>query len=677
MHRCYYLVKTRRYHNMKKSKKILSLMLCLALMFSLLLPVLSVSAINDTTAEFSGHTYQRFDESMTWKEAKAYCESLGGYLATITSSAEYEVVKNLIAKGSKAQYWLGATDEVLLNDWQWVTGEKFTFWADTVSFETTDNGEYYLQMQRHNWGNDSFLGYWNNANNENHINGEESFYGPEQIGFICEFGSSEMPSETNTKMPIVYVIGRTGIVTADGKPTIQENTNFITDVVAEAAPLLKDALLKNDWDPYCDAIYNSVAPRYENYRLNNEGEVENGSHNLWTWDKNTLPGRQMDIFTYRFEYDARRDPCAIADDLNEYIEAIKEKTGYDKVNLISRCLGCNIAAAYLTEYGYDSIETNVMFASAAKGYDFVGQLFAGKISFHADSINYYLDESDSFMIDDSQVSTELAKATIAYAQNLGLLSVGTAAGERIFNKVAGKIFQRLLVATYATSPGYWAMVNDENYEEAKRVVFGDEIDTTYKVLAEKVDNYHYNVQNTLDDTLKAMAADGVKMNIICKYGFQTPPFIDGSQKLSDNRIEVSAQSFGATTVNTNKQFSLGYMINARRNGTEKYISPDRQIDSSTALFPDSTWYIKNVEHNPFHDCFNPLMLEMCYSDGQMTVNSDENWPQYLFYDNSNGTCSPLTKDNMETKDYTDNIFEAYFRFLKAFFAFIKEKLFKI
>ena len=49
-----------------------------------------------------------------------------------------------------------------------------------------------------------------------------------------------------------------------------------------------------------------------------------------------------------------------------------------------------------------------MFASAAMGYDFVGQLFAGKITFHADSINYYLDESDSFELDDSEVATELA-----------------------------------------------------------------------------------------------------------------------------------------------------------------------------------------------------------------------------------------------------------------------------
>lgn len=657
---------------MKKFRKLMSVLLCLTMILTVMVPVFTAAAADGDTVTWNGHTYQRFDESMTWKDAKAYCESIGGYLATITSAEEQNLVKNLISTGSKAQYWLGGTNEGHIGDWVWVTGEDFFYWADTVSFEHHDNGEYYLQMQRHNWGNGSYLGFWNNANNENHINGEESFYGPEQIGFVCEFGTSEMPSENNGKVPLVYIIGRTAIVTADGKPTIEENTDFIADVVEDALPLIKDGILKNDWNPYCDAIYNQVSSRYETYRLNNEGEIENGSHNLWTWSYDTLPSRQGDIFTYRFEYDARRDPCDIADDLNDYIEAIEKKTGYDKIHLVSRCLGCNIASAYLAEYGYDDIITNVMFASAAKGYDFTGQLFAGKIAFDARSINYYLDSSDSFELDDGEVATELARATVAYADSMGLLKLGTKMADSIYDKVSGMIFRKLMVATYATCPGYWAMVNEENYEQAKREIFGDEINTTYKVLAKKIDNYHYNVQNKIEGTLKDMVASGIKMNIICKYGFQTPPFIEGSRKLSDNRIEVSAQSFGATTANTNEQLSKSYLDNAKKNGTEKYISPDKQIDSSTALFPDYTWYIKNIEHNPFYDCFNPLMLEMCYGEEQMTVNSDANWPQYLYY--ADGSCTALTKDNMNTENYTTNVFSAWLRFTKALFNFFNFKL---
>lgn len=58
----------------------------------------------------------------------------------------------------------------------------------------------------------------------------------------------------------------------------------------------------------------------------------------------------------------------------------------------------------------------------------------------------------------------------------------------------------------------------------------------------------------------------------------------------------------------------------------------------------------------------------------MTINSDSNWPQHLYYENATDTCAPLTKENMNTEDYTDNVFAAFARFVKAFFVFVKEKL---
>lgn len=33
----------------------------------------------------NGHSYQRFENTLTWSEAKTYCELQGGHLATITS----------------------------------------------------------------------------------------------------------------------------------------------------------------------------------------------------------------------------------------------------------------------------------------------------------------------------------------------------------------------------------------------------------------------------------------------------------------------------------------------------------------------------------------------------------------------------------------------------------------
>lgn len=650
-------------------KKAFALILAVIIMMTFMLPCVSAYEIKDSRLTWQGHTYRLFDEPMTWHEAKSYCESIGGYLATITSAEEQNAVTRLVRNGTKGTYWLGATDEATEGEWQWVTGEpwKFNFGG---TFDAANGGEDYLQMYRTaNDGNGDGLGKWNDSSFNNSFKGEEYFFNLQNAGFVCEFGEAQGMPGAKASMPIVYIIGRTGIYAADGRCISNFSTESIVGAVTNSLPELKNAILKGDWDGYCDSIYAQIEPVYAEYRLNSRGEVENGSGNAWHWSQDSVPDCQGNIFTYRFEYDARIDPYEIADDLYNYIETVKAKTGHSKVHLISRCLGCNIAASYLAKYGYGSVATNIFFASAAMGYDFVGQMFAGKYEFNDDAIYRYGEENA--YVDGDAIVNELVNATLSVASKNGLLKIGTGVGEAVFNRLSEKIVPRLLLATYATCPGYWAMVNDENYEQAKQYVFGEEANTTYKELVAKIDNYHYNVQQKLPGILKTMESKGVKMNVLCKYGYQTPPFIAGANKIGDNRIEVVEQSFGATTTEMEKHFLPHEIAKAKREGRGKFISPDKQIDASTCLFPNSTWFVKNLEHNPFYDSFNVLMTEMCYSPDQMTVESDSAFPQYLHFNQGNHEISPLTEDNMNTVHYDNNIFAALIRFIKAVFNALK------
>lgn len=45
-------------------------------------------AESQNSTEKNGHRYQVFDESMSWTDAKIYCENLGGHLVTINSEEE-------------------------------------------------------------------------------------------------------------------------------------------------------------------------------------------------------------------------------------------------------------------------------------------------------------------------------------------------------------------------------------------------------------------------------------------------------------------------------------------------------------------------------------------------------------------------------------------------------------
>ena len=88
-------------------------------------------------ASYNNHVYQIFTERITWPEAKAYCESLGGHLLTITSREEYTVLEDMLAEAftimrrdySNSTFWVGA--EKTGEDWEWITGEDFTWSASS------------------------------------------------------------------------------------------------------------------------------------------------------------------------------------------------------------------------------------------------------------------------------------------------------------------------------------------------------------------------------------------------------------------------------------------------------------------------------------------------------------------------------------------------------------------
>ncbi len=78
----------------------------------------------------NGHYYQRLDVlALSWHDAKDLCESMDGYLATITSPDENEFIYQNFADHHAV--WLGGTDEPEEGRWQWITGEPFQYqdWA--------------------------------------------------------------------------------------------------------------------------------------------------------------------------------------------------------------------------------------------------------------------------------------------------------------------------------------------------------------------------------------------------------------------------------------------------------------------------------------------------------------------------------------------------------------------
>ena len=135
---------------------------------------------------FNEHYYKIYDTHLTWLEAKDYCESLGGYLVTITSQEEQDFIIELIGSNGRFYYWLGGTNDNPDNEWQWITGEEWSYtnWQPSEPNNLTGN-EHYLDIDRY-----TREYQWNDVDNS----GWGSTWGPG--GFICEWDYIEQPRVT-------------------------------------------------------------------------------------------------------------------------------------------------------------------------------------------------------------------------------------------------------------------------------------------------------------------------------------------------------------------------------------------------------------------------------------------------------------------------------------------------
>ena len=140
------------------------------------------------TEYYNNHKYELYDKSVTWTEAKMYCEERGGYLVTITSAEEQAAIEKLLKNGGKNQYWLGAnyTD----GKYTWITGESFTYSPGAIHH---NSGENYLLMLATQI-NDSYYKFdqysWNDVVEDLDSYGYAPI-GNSSVGFICEYGDVE------------------------------------------------------------------------------------------------------------------------------------------------------------------------------------------------------------------------------------------------------------------------------------------------------------------------------------------------------------------------------------------------------------------------------------------------------------------------------------------------------
>lgn len=478
--------------------------------------------------------------------------------------------------------------------------------------------------------------------------------------------------------PIVYVQGQGQMLYAadghmiyDGKH-VPVPDGALTDGIKKCLPDFIDAVLLGEWDEWHDSFMEIWEPIYKEVRLDNNGENTNGSHG-W-WDINTCRmDPYYDMGSYHYTSDWRLDPFYNAGILDQFIQNVKQKTGAAKVNMVARCEGCNIVMAYLAEYGYDDINCLELYASSANGVDMVGAVFCGEFEFYPEELRdfYYASNVD---IGDENVS-ELIDSALDWLVD----SYGFEGACDLLKKISPKMYEKViydvLLTSYGTFPGIWSLVGPQYYAKARQIVFEGRTEE-YSGLIEKIDRYDREVRQRNDELLLEAKAAGVKIAIIAKFGEFTyqVPVCEECNDVSDNAINVTNASYGAViSDNRYVQLPASYLAGA----DAKYISPCKRIDASTCALPDTTWFIYNADHNDFTAPMNVLLKKFFDMNGEMTIDTFAEFPQYLIKDGS--TVRPMTEDDV-TIDFEEqaqkaeenNFFSRFVRAFKAFFAMIKK-----
>lgn len=84
--------------------------------------------------------------------------------------------------------------------------------------------------------------------------------------------------------------------------------------------------------------------------------------------------------------------------------------------------------------------------------------------------------------------------------------------------------------------------------------------------------------------------------------------------------------------------------------TEKYVSVDKQIDASTCLFPENTWFLKGGNHDDAYTYEEAIMLMAASNDEQVTVDTYPEFPQFAAR-TGNDEFAPMTTENMNCEEY--------------------------
>ena len=469
---------------------------------------------------------------------------------------------------------------------------------------------------------------------------------------LLPFGA--MTASAADRTPVINIEGEKDIEVwqEDGthyRPTGEKADAIVDEAVDELIPVFLKALLTDNYDEWSRMALEKLTPIYDEIRPNPDGTLPENTGPDYSGvighaGVTEIPDPASVNYYYSYAWDYRRSPLDEADSLQAFIELVKAKSGSDKVVLLSRCGSTSLSAAYLYKYGTANIEKMVFVCSTLTGVAYVDTLLSGNLSISGKSLYYDLTYRDPLGSFNERVSRFVNALVYAINAN-GSAEDVAALAVYAYDKIKDSFTAPFLRSYYGVCCNDVAFVGD-HYDAYRDYIFpSEELKQEYAAILAKTDEYRYNVQARLVELLTAAADEGVSVNFIAAYGEPAGyPFGAQSDSVGDELMDVYSQTLGATAAKYGETLSDDYIAAREAAGYGAYISPDRQIDASTCLFPETTWFIKNLRHIFFANDLHDFIRMIAWTDN-MTVNSNPDRPRFLTVVGNHDGLAPAQAEN--------------------------------
>ena len=397
------------------------------------------------------------------------------------------------------------------------------------------------------------------------------------------------------------------------------------DVLAaakECAPAVFRYLVDANWDRLSDSVLPKFRTIFQDVFLDPDGTPREGTGVDFVWpDASSItPSSRL-----KFQYDWRLDPIEIAAQLEAFIDYVCAASGCTQVTLMAHSCGGVIVTTYAKLYGVGKLRGVVLNSTAVLGETYTGEMMCGNFNVGDEALKAYF----TFLGYGSEYEDLIFSVTNTLMRQ-GILSKVSGMFDAIFEHMLDRISTELIMPMFGSWVTIWAMTPDEYLDGAYAYILDKVAVATgqdYSGLRRKVDRFNEQIRPYRLETVQAMADNG-HFGVFSRYGFVSIPLSPTWDKLSDGVIDVANTSFGATASAYNQTLDEAYLANV----DEQYVSPDKTVDASTCMFPDRTWFIRNMKHGKPIVNLDDLVFDILYADETVTVDTYEDYPRFLMMD---------------------------------------------